>query len=323
MMSEISQVVKNRWIMTTNTNSNIQIKSANIEISCNVKNYMKWQRHYYAGINPFYNSTIEVFELGGLWYIHGYGGNYTSSWDNLYEASKKSAEEQVDHLRKEFALTGEDDGENTYSLEFSEQKEISLTIPMKGVEVINGPIARAIAAEKQWREEHMICDESVVEQVLDAIGRYEFVDCPRGLHNCIVKADDGKLYSIDVSKSACRGHWVYSARIEAFFPEKEASERKAFGRKVKALSAISGVPFDVVKMLGVQMSAPEVKQVLRQLKAVHDMKKSREQLHELSCGIARRKAELKRLLPEEVYTFFGVDYLGQERSWRLANYVAE
>lgn len=329
MISKISQVVKNLTIMTTKkVSNNIQVVIATnpsyIKISGIARNYVKWHRSYYWGTNPYYEDTVSVFQMGELWFIRTYGGNYTSRWNDLSEVSAESAAKQIEKLREGFVATGEDDGQNTYSLVEDEKKEMTIELPIKGVSVANGPIAKAISAEKQWRREHMICEESVVEQVLEQVGRYEFVeDAPKGLHNSIVKAADGKVYSVDVSKRAGMGYWIYDAVVKEFSPEAEVAARKAFGRKVRALSLTSGVPFDVVKMLGESgMADPKVGEMLHLLRLVHDLPKSEDERHELSCGIDRRKAELQRLLPEEVYNFFGVDYLGQGRCWSLAGYVA-
>lgn len=296
---------------------NIRITPRELVISGIVRNYSSVESRYYRGQNPWNNETTTTFQVGEVWLEYSAWGNYTSQGKTLREVEPQAAITAASSLR-------DDDGAYIYTSEEAPEKEISLSVPLKGVEIRSGRIGELLSEEREWRESHIVCDESVVPQILEAVGgRYEFADDPKGIHDRIVKAADGKLYSVDVERRAGMGYWIYDATVRPFDPEAEATARRTFGRKVAALSKKSGVPFGIVKILGSeQIKAPEVERVLHLLNLVHQLPKSEGEKHELSCGIARRTAAMWRILPEEVYNFFEVDNLGQNRNWALAGYIA-
>lgn len=309
----------------SNSNSNtanavkVEFTPREIVISGIVKNYRSSGSYYHAGTNPWNDETTITFQLGQVWLEYNSWGNYTSQGKTLREVEPQAAVTAASSLR-------DDDGAYIYASEAAPEKEINLSVPLKSVEELRGGrIGELLSEEREWRESHIVCDESVVPQILEAVGgRYEFVDDPKGIHDRIVRAvADGKLYSVDVERRAGMGYWIYDATVRPFDPEAEADARKAFGRKVAALSKKSGVPFEVVKILGSeQLEAPEAGRVLHLLNLVHQLPKSEGEKHELSCGIARRTAAMASLLPEEVYNFFHVGSLGQNRNWVLAGYIA-
>lgn len=301
-----------------NVNAKVEITPREMIVSGVVTNYRSSGSYYHAGTNPWNDETTITFQLGQVWLEYSAWGNYTTQGKTLREVEPQAAVTAASSSR-------DDDGAYIYASEEAPEKEISLSVPLKSVGMISGRVGELLSEEREWRESHIVCDESVVPQILEAVrGRYEFVDDPKGIHDRIVKAvADGKLYSVDVERRAGMGYWIYDATVRPFDPEAEAAARKVFGRKVAALSKKSGVPFEVVKVLGSeQLEAPEVERMLHLLNLVHQLPKSEDEKHELSCGIARRTEELWRLLPEEVYNFFKVDNLGQNHNWALADYVA-
>lgn len=297
---------------------NVEFTPREIVISGVVRNYSSSGSYYHAGTNPWNDEITITFQLGEVWLKYSAWGNYTSQGKTLREVKPQAAVTAASSSR-------DDDGAYIYASEEAPEKEISISVPLKDVGMISGRLGEILNEEREWRESHIVCDESVVSQILEAVGgRYEFVDDPKGIHDRIVRAvADGKLYSVDVERRAGMGYWIYDATVRPFDPEAEAAARKTFGRKVATLSKKSGVPFEVVKILGSeQLEAPEVERVLHLLNLVHQLPKSEGEKHELSCGIARRTAAMASLLPEEVYNFFHVGSLGQNRNWALAGYIA-
>lgn len=312
-------MARNEKSNTTTNAVKVEFTPRELVISGIVRNYRSSGSYYHAGTNPWNDETTIIFQVGEVWLEYSAWGNYTSQGKTLREVEPQAAVTAASSSR-------DDDGAYVYASEEAPEKEISISVPLKGVEEIRGGrIGETLNEEREWRESHIVCDESVVPQILEAVGgRYEFVDDPKGIHDRIVRAvADGKLYSVDVERRAGMGYWIYDATVRPFDPEAEAAARKTFGRKVATLSKKSGVPFEVVKILGSeQLEAPEVERVLHLLNLVHQLPKSEGEKHELSCGIARRTAAMWRLLPEEVYNFFEVDNLGQNRNWALAGYIA-
>lgn len=302
-----------------NSNSKVEITPRELVISGVVRNYSSRGSYYHEGTNPWDDETTITFQLGEVWLEWYAWGNYISHGKTLREVEPQVAVTAASSSR-------DDDGAYTHTLEEAPEKEITMSVPLEGVrEIRGGRIGKILNEEREWRESHVVYDESVVPQILEAVGgRYEFMDDPKGIHDRIVRAvADGKLYSVDVERRAGMGYWIYDATVRPFDPEAEAAARKAFGRKVAALSKKSGVPFKVVKILGSeQLEAPEVERMLHLLNLVHQLPKSEDERRELSCGIARRTAVMGRLLPEEVYNFFEVDSLGQNRNRVLAGYIA-
>lgn len=298
--------------------TNVEFTPREIVISGIVRNYRSSGSYYHAGTNPWNDETTITFQVGQVWLEYNSWGNYTSRGKTLREVEPQAAVTAASSSR-------DDDGTYIYTLEAAPEKEINLSVPLKGVEEIGGRIGELLSEEREWRESHVVCDESVVPQIIEAVGgRYELVDDPKGIHNRIVRAvADGKLYSVDVERRDGMSYWIYDATVRPFDPEAEAAARKAFGRKVAALSKKSGVPFEIVKILGSeQLESPEVERVLHLLNLVHQLPKSEDERHELSCGIARRTAAMWQILPKEVYNFFEIDDLGQKRNCVLAGYIA-
>lgn len=169
-----------------------------------------------------------------------------------------------------------------------------------------------INAKNNWLDEHCIYSREITSQVLQKIGAFEKVEC----------INPGVLYLIDGSYFVRIANEEEVSSIKTYAQEMQereatAKRRKAYNKRLGALSRKYHMPFEACLALG---DNEEVyPQLLAALKNPGHVTLAT--LRDLEAGIARRKEGLLAVIGEELFDSIGIYSMGQTNSNRLAHYV--
>ena len=179
-----------------------------------------------------------------------------------------------------------------------------------------------------WAKANKIYNEEATLLIMEKIGRWDSAEFVRSESNWVGTGYRTYYYRLKQGEKTFDA-WVkitgYYGGEETFCWDvceldlaAEKAARREYYLKVKSLADEAGVPWEIASLLEDKDGNRRTNlMALAEARAIHFSQLDEETIHELRCGIARRKGEIHSLL----FWADQFDLRGQIKSSRLAYYL--